>query len=588
VIITLDLWRQYPIIAPLYIETIPNRNSPPAVLLRAGWREGKRTRKRTLANLSAWPQEKIETFRRLLRDEPLVSPQDLLTTRQTLPHGHVEAVRAMLGKLGLDSLIASQRCRERDLVVGMIVQRLLSPCSKLATTRAWHATTLAAELGVEEARENDLYQAMDWLLARQERIEKKLAARHLHAGGLVLYDVSSSSYEGRPCPLARFGHNRDGDKGLPSIVYGVMTNGAGCPVAVEVYAGNTGDPKTVSDQVEKLRGRFGLARVVMVGDRGMLTPPQIDNLKQPGLGWITALTSGAIRKLVEKGALQLSLLDQKNLAEITAPDYPGERLMVCHNPLLEEERARKRQELLAATEQKLTRIAQDIARRKQKLHTAAEIGMKVGKVLGRYKVGKHFDCRIGEGSFTWSRRQEAIEQEAQLDGIYVIRTSEPVEHLSAADTVRSYKRLAEVERAFRCLKGIDLLVRPIHHRAEARVPAHIFLCLLAYYVEWHLRRAWAPLLFEDEERYAEHERRDPVSAAQPSASAQAKKRSRETADGLPVQSFQSLMAELASRARVTYELKSGDAAATFTQVPPPTPLQARAYELIRSFPVAGN
>jgi transposase len=367
-----------------------------------------------------------------------------------------------------------------------------------------------------------------------------------------------------------------------------MTNGQGCPVAVEVYAGNTGDPKTVRDQVEKLRGRFGLERVVMVGDRGMLTQPQIDKLKQQGLGWITALTTRAIRELVAKGALQLSLLDQKNLAEITAPDYPGERLMVCHNPLLEEERARKRQELLEATEKKLTGIAQDVARRKQKLHTAAEIGLKVGRVLGRYKVGKHFACQIGEGSFTWSRRQEAIEREAKLDGIYVIRTSEPAEHLSAADTVRSYKRLAEVERAFRCLKGIDLLVRPIRHRTETRVPAHIFLCLLAYYVEWHLRRAWAPLLFEDEERHEERARRDPVLPAQPSAPAQTKKRSQETVDGLPVQSFQSLLAALASRARVTYELKSEDAAATFQQVPPPTPLQARAYDLIRSFPVAGN
>jgi len=575
-------------IAPMYIETVPNRNSPPAVLLREGWREGKKTRKRTLANLSAWPQEKIAIFRRLLRDEPMVSPQDLLTTRQTLPHGHVEAVRAMIRRLGLDSLIASQRCRERDLVVGMIVQRLISPCSKLATTRQWHSTTLAEESGVEEASEDALYQAMDWLLARQERIEKKLAARHLQNGGLVLYDVTSSSYEGRTCPLAQFGHNRDGEKGLPIIVYGVMTNGDGCPVAVEVYAGNTGDPKTVSAQVEKLRGQFRLERGVMGGDRGMLTQPQINKLKERGLGWITALTSGAIRELVAKGALQLSLLDQKNLAEITSPDYPGERLMACHNPLLEEERARKRQALLAATEKKLTGIAQDVARRKKKLYTAAEIGLKVGKVLGRYKVGKHFACKIGEGSFTWSRREDVIEREAKLDGIYVIRTSEPVERLSAADTVRSYKRLAEVERAFRCLKGIDLLVRPIRQRTEARVPAHIFLCLLAYYVEWHLRRAWAPLLFEDEERYQERERRDPVLATQPSASAQAKKRSQETVDGLRVQNFQSLMAELASRARVTYELKSADPAATFQQVPPPTPLQARACELIRSFPVAGK
>jgi transposase len=573
----------------MYIEIVPNRNSPPAILLREGWREGGKTRKRTLANLSAWPESQIECLRRVLRGETLVSPQDRLTTARTVPHGHVEAILAMIRRLGLEGVIASQRCRERDLVVGMIVQRLIDPCSKLATTRAWHTTTLATELGVEEASEDDLYTAMDWLRARQERIEKKLAARHLTAGGLVLYDVSSSSYEGRTCPLAHFGHNRDGDPHLPIIVYGVMTDGEGRPVAVEVYPGNTGDPTTVGDQVEKLRARFGLERVVLVGDRGMLTPPQIDKLREhPGMGWITALKSGAIRTLVEKGALQLSLLDQQNLAEIAAPDYPGERLVVCHNPLLEEERARKRQALLEATEKSLTKIAKEVARRKQKLLTAVEIGLKVGKVLGRYKMGKHFDCRIGEGSFQWSRRQASIEQEAQLDGIYVLRTSEPVERLSAEDTVRSYKRLAEVERAFRCLKGIDLLVRPIRHRTEARVPAHIFLCLLAYYVEWHLRQAWAPLLFADEERREQRQRRDPILPAPPSPSAQAKKRSHQTADGFPVHSFQTLLADLAGRARVTYELHSGDSKATVQQDPQPTPLQARAYALVRLFPVTGN
>ena len=481
--------------APMYIETVPNRNSRPAILLREGWREGKKTVKRTLANLSAWPEAQIESLRRVLRGETLVSPQDLLTTGHTSPHGHVEAILAMIRRLDLEAVISSKRCRERDLVVALIVQRLIDPCSKLATTRAWHTTTLAEELGVAEATEDELYAAMDWLLARQERIEKKLAARHLREGGLVLYDVTSSSYEGRTCPLAHFGHNRDGDKQLPIIVYGVMTDGEGRPVAVEVYPGNAGDPTTVGDQVEKLRQRLGLERVVLVGDRGLLTPPQINQLREhPGMGWITALKSGALRELVAKGALQLSLLDEKNLAEITSPDYPGERLVVCHNPLLEEERARKRQALLEATEKSLTKIAKEVARRKKKLLKAAEIGLKVGKALGRYKVGKHFDGQIGEGSFTWSRRQDSIEQEARLEGIYVLRTSEPAERLSAADTVRSYKSLAEVERAFRCLKGIDLLVRPIRHRTEERVPAHIFLCLLAYYVKWHLRRAWAPLL----------------------------------------------------------------------------------------------
>jgi len=572
----------------MYIETVPNRNSPPAILLREGWREGQKTRKRTLANLSDWPQPQIETLRRVLRGEMLVSPKDLLTTAHTSPHGHVEAILAMIRKLDLDILISSKRCRERDLVVAMIVQRLISPSSKLATTREWSTTTLAEELGVQDASEDDLYAAMDWLLEGQERIEKKLAARHLREGGLVLYDVTSSSYEGRTCPLVQFGHSRDEEK-LPIIVYGVMTDAEGRPVAVEVYAGNTGDPTTVSDQVEKLRQRFGLQRVVLVGDRGMLTQPQINKLRQhPGMGWITALTSGAIRELVEKGALQLSLLDQQNLAEITSPDYPSERLVVCHNPLLEEERARKRQALLEATEKSLTKIAKDVARRKKKLLKAAEIGIKVGKVLGRYRVGKHFDCQIGEGSFQWSRRPDSIEQEAKLDGIYMLRTSEPAARLSAADTVRSYKSLAEVERAFRCLKGIDLLVRPIRHRTVERVPAHIFLCLLAYYVEWHLRRAWAPLLFEDEERREERKRRDPILPAEPSASAKAKKQSHAGREGLPVHSFATLLVELASRARVTYEFKSGELKLTCKQVPEPTPLQARAYELIRTFPVTGN
>ena len=331
--------------------------------------------------------------------------------------------------------------------------------------------------------------------------------------------MTSRSCEGRTCPLAHFGHNRDGDKQLPIIVYEVLTDGESRPVAVEVYPGNPGDPTTVGDQVGKLRQRFGLAPEVLVGDRGMLTSPQIGKLREhPGMGWITALTSRAIRPLVEKGAWQLSLLDAQNLAEITSPDYPGERLVVCHNPLLKEERARKRQALLEATEKSLTKIARDVARRKKQLLTAAEIGLKVGKLLGRYKVSKHFDCRLDEGSFTWRRRQDAIEQEAKLDGIYVLRSSEPQERLSAGDTVRSYKRLAEVERAFRCLKEIDLLVRPIRHRTQDRVPAHIFLCLLAYYVEWHLRRAWAPLLFEDEQRREERKRRDPILSTGPSAS----------------------------------------------------------------------
>jgi transposase len=542
-----------------------------------------------LANLSHWPQQKIDAFRRLLQDEPLVSPQDLFCTHQTLPHGHVEAILLAMRKLGLDSLLAAKRCRERDLVMAMIAARLLHPCSKLATTREWHTTTLAEELSVADATEDDLYQAMDWLLERQPRIEKKLAARHLSEDCLVLYDVSSSYYEGHTCPLAQYGHDRDGKKGLPIIVYGVMTDGEGRPIAVEVYPGNTGDPTTVADQVEKLRERFQLSRVVLVGDRGMLTQPQIDKMKShPGLGWITALTSVAIRGLLETGALQLSLLDETNLAEITSPDYPEERLMVCHNPLMEEQRGRKRRELLEATERGLTKVSKQVARRKKKPLKEAEIALKVGKVLGRYKMGKHFLYTIGEGKFQWSRREQTIEQEAKLDGIYVIRTSESVERLSAADTVRSYKSLAQVERAFRTLKGMDLLIRPIHHRTEDRVPAHIFLCLLAYYVEWHLRRAWAPLLFEDEQLAELRRQRDPILPASGSPSAQEKKLTRQTADGFPVHSFSTLMAELASRARVTYGLKSEASTPTFQQVPEPTPLQAKAYALLALLPVAGN
>lgn len=573
----------------MYIETVPNRHSPPAILLREGWREGSKTRKRTLANLSHWPKQKIETFRRLLQDEPLVSPQDLFSTQKTLPHGHVEAILMAVRKLGLDSILAAKRCRERDLVVAMIAARLLHPCSKLATTREWHTTTLAEELSVVDATEDDLYQAMDWLLERQARIEKKLAARHLSEDCLVLYDVSSSYYEGHTCPLAQYGHDRDGKKGLPIIVYGVMTDDEGRPLAVEVYPGNTGDPTTVADQVEKLRDRFQLSRVVLVGDRGMLTQPQIDKMKlHPGLGWITALTSVAVRGLAESGALQLSLLDVSNLAEIASPDYPGERLMVCHNPLLEEERGRKRRELLEATEKALRKVSKQVERRTKKPFKEAEIALKVGKVLGRYKMGKHFLYTIGEGKFQWSRREQSIEEEAKLDGIYVIRTSESAERLSAADTVRSYKSLAQVERAFRTLKGVDLLIRPIRHRTEDRVPAHIFLCLLAYYVEWHLRRAWAPLLFEDEQLAEQRRRRDPILPASCSPSAREKKLTRQTADGLPVHSFETLMAELASRARVTYTLKSDAAALSFQQVPEPTPLQARAYALLGSLPVAGN
>ena len=574
----------------MYIEIVPNRNSPPAILLREGWREGKKTRKRTLANISDWPEAKIETLRRLLRDELLVSPDDLFRTERTLPHGHVEAILGTIRKLGLESVISSKPCRERDLVVAMIAERLIHPCSKLATMREWHTTTLAEELSVQDADEDDFYEAMDWLLERKERIEKKLAKRHLSEGCSVLYDVSSSYYWGHTCPLAVFGHDRDGKKGLPIIVYGVLTDADGRPVATEIYPGNTGDPTTVADQVDKLREHFGLSRVVIVGDRGMLTQPQLDKIKKhPEMGWITALTSVAIRSLLDKRALQLSLFDEKNLAEISSPDYPGERLMACYNPLLDDERSRKRRELLEATDRGLAKIAKEVARRTKKPLKESEIAIKMGKVLGRYKVGKHYSYTMGNGTFQWARNKESIEQEAKLDGIYVIRTSEPKERLSAEDTVRSYKSLSQVERAFRCLKGIfAVLVRPIRHRTEDRVPAHIFLCLLAYYVEWHMRRALAPILFEDEKLPEDRKRRDPILPAKPSESANRKKATHQTADGLAVHSFETLMAELATRGRVTYRLKSQDSALTFKQVPDLTPVQVRAHELLGLLPVAGK
>jgi len=573
----------------MYVESVPNRNSPPAVLLRESRRENGKIVKRTLANLTDWPAAKIESLRRLLRDELLVDPHALFQTQQTLPHGHVEAVLTIIRRLGLESILASKPGRERDLVTAMIAERVLNPCSKLATVREWHTTTLAEQLSVQDATEDELYQAMDWLLERKQRIEKKLAARHLKEGSFVLYDASSSYYEGHSCPLAKFGYGRDGKKGLPIIVYGVLTDPQGCPLAVEVYPGNTADPTTVIDQADKLANQFGLSQIVFVADRGMLTQPQIDKLKShAGFGWITALTSVAIRELVAHKDLQLSLLDETNLAEIASPDYPGERLMVCRNPLLADERARKRRELLESTEKQLNKISKQVARRSKKPLEAADIGVKVGKILGRYKMAKHFEYTIENGLFSWSRREESIQQEASLDGIYVIRTSEPAERLSSEDTVRSYKSLAQVERAFRSLKSIDLMVRPIRHRTEVRVKAHIFLCMLAYYVEWHMLQAWAPLLFADQELPEARKMRDPILPAKISASAKDKKATHQTQDGLPVHSFASLMDDLATRVRVTYGLKSDTAGPTFQQVPDPSPLQARAYQLLASYPVAGN
>ena len=574
--------RYMDIMVAMYIERIPNRNSPPAILLREAWREDGKIRKRTIANLSDWSEPKIEAFRRLLRDEPAVSAHDAFRIESSLPHGHVEAILGTIRKLGLDTLIASKRSRPRDLVLAMITERLLHPCSKLATTRLWPMTTLAEELSVGDADVDELYGAMDWLLARQPQIEKKLADRHLREGALVLYDVSSSYYEGRTCPLAQFGHDRDGQKGLPIVVYGVMTDHQGRPLAVDVYAGNTGDPTTVADQVDKLAKRFKLSRVVLVGDRGMLTQTQIEKLQQrPGLGWISALRSSGIRKLLGSGALQQSLFDQKNLAEITSSDYPGERLIACFNPLLAEQRRRKRDELIEATEKELLKIVQQVKRRTRTPMGKAEIALKVGRVIHRFKMAKHFQWTIEDGVFTWARSTDSISEETQLDGIYVIRTSEAQNRFSAEDTVRHYKSLAQVERAFRCFKGIDLRVRPIHHRIEDRVRAHIFLCMLAYYIEWHMRSALAPILFADEELDQDRKHRDPVAPAKPSSSAKTKKASRITADGLPVHSFDTLLQALATRSRHICKIRPDKSGSSFRQLTQLTPLQHRVFELLR-------
>ncbi len=551
-------------------------------LLRRSIRKGKTVTHETLGNLSHLPDHVIDLIKRSLKGETFVPAADAVRITRSLPHGHVEAVLKMINKLGLDDLIASEPSPRRNLVVAMIAERLIFPSSKLANTRHWRDTTLAQELDVADATADQLYDAMDWLLQRQSAIETKLAKRHLSDGGLVLYDVTSSYYEGKTCPLARFGHDRDGKSGCPIIVYGALTDAEGRPVAVQVFPGNTADPKTVPDQVETLTKRFGLARVVLVGDRGMLTQTQIDVFKKhPGLGWISALRSGSIRRLLADGHLIKKDLETERLAEISSPDFPDERLVACYNPLLAEQRRVKRQELLAATQAELEKLAASVKRAAAKPETAAEIGVRAGKIINHYKMSKHFTLTIRDGSLEWARKQEEITKEELLDGIYVVRTSEPTERLTAADGVRSYKRLALVEQAFRCLKGIDLLVRPIHHRIAERVRAHILLCLLAFYVEWHLRQAWESLLFEDEELTEDRPRRDPVAPAKPSESAKLKKKTHRTRGGLPVQSFRTLMAHLGTRCRNTCVMTADPNQTRFDQVTEADALQAEALRLIK-------
>ena len=575
--------------APMYIDTVPNRNSPPAILLRESFRLGGKVRNRTLSNLSHWPPAQLDALRSVLKGAtsigaPLPQAFDIVRSR---PHGHVAAVLGTLRRLHLDRLIDTQASRELDLVVALIAARVLEPASKLATSRALHPDTLSSTLGellhLDSPSEDELYQAMDWLLPRQARIEQALAKRHLAEGALVLYDLTSTYFEGRHCPLAKLGHARDDKKGKLQVVFGLMTDAEGCPIAVEVYAGNTSDPKTVSDQVTKLRQRFGLQRVILVGDRGMITSARIreDLQPAPGIEWITALRAPAIKKLASAGVLQLSLFDSRDLAEITHPDFPGERLIACYNPLLAEERARKRPELLAATEKELDKIAGATRRPKRPLRGKQNIGLRVGKVLNHYKMGKHFQIHIEEDSFSYQRKQTNIEKEESLDGIYVIRTNVPAEVFSSEQTVRNYKSLSGVERAFRSLKTVDLHVRPIHHRQPDRVRAHIFLCMLAYHVEWHMRQDLAPLLFDDDDRAAAAQLRTSVVApAQRSTAAQQKAHSRRTPDDLPVHSFQTLLHDLATI--VSNRVQPKDAAIpTFDIITTPTALQQRALDLLR-------
>ncbi len=570
----------------MYITRIPNRNSPPAVLLRESYREQGKVKSRTLANLSHLPDAKVELMRRVLKGEALVAPEDAFEIVRSRPHGHVAAVLGTLRRLGLHTWLSKAPTRVRRVVEAMIVARILDPRSKLATARGLESETLFSSLGerldLHDLEIDELYEAMDWLLTRQPRMEKALAKRHLQDGTLVLYDLTSSYFEGRTCPLAKRGHSRDRKKGTLQIVFGLLCSPDGCPIAVEVFEGNTGDPKTVASQVDKLRKRFGLTRLVMVGDRGMLTEARLREDVKPieGLSWISALRNPAIRQLVDRGSLQLSLFDEKDLAEIEDPEYPGERLIVCRNPLLAAERARKREDLLQASERELDKIVEATTRPKRKLQGKDKIGVRVGKVIDKYKMAKHFELTITDDRFHYQRKIENIENEAALDGIYVIRTDVPRETLSAEDTVRSYKGLSVVERAFRSFKSVDLKVRPIHHRLADRVRAHVFLCMLAYYVEWHMRQALAPILFDDNDKAsAEVQRKSVVQPAQRSAKALQKARTKRTEDDLPVHSFQTLLQDLATLVIDRVQPKPPGLPA-FDKLTTPTTLQRRALDLL--------
>jgi hypothetical protein len=583
----------------MFIETVRNRESPPAVLLRESYRDEQgRSQKRTLANLSKLPLDVIDAFKALLKGGTVIGtgPEELEIER-SLPHGHVAAVLGMIRKIALDRLILSRdkdaaSRRHCDLVVAMMVDRLIEPRSKLGFVRAVDQETanssLGAVLGLGTVKEHEAYDALDWLFARQERIENGLARRHLQDGVLVLYDVTSSYFEGRRCPLARYGHSRDHRRDRPQIVYGLLCTREGLPIAVEVFDGNTGDPSTLQAQVDKVKDRFGISRMVLVGDRGMITSARIrDDLKPAGLDWISCLRAPAIQALARDGGpLQPSLFDERDLAEISAPDmFPGERLIVCRNRDLADERARKREDLLAATERELTRVQERVGRKNSRLKSAAAIGIAVGAILNRKKMAKHFDVEVADGYLTWLRRIEQIEEEARLDGIYVIRTSVPADHLDAAETVQAYKDLSRVERAFRSLKTVDLEIRPIRHWTAQRVRAHVFLCMLAYHVEWLLREALAPLLFHDTElNTARAERTSPVAKTNPSEAVKVKKATNRSADGHRVMSFAGLIAHLGTLTRNTMRVPQRSKH-RFTLDSKPTPLQEAAFKLLDLNPV---
>jgi hypothetical protein len=574
----------------MYVATVPNRRSPPAILLRESYRENGKVMNRTLANLSDWPAEKVQSLRAVLRGDRLVpAGEGGFEIRRSLPHGHVVAALATARQIGLDDLLPRRGTgRHRTLAFGLIIARLLDPAAKLATARmldtatASHSLGEVLDLGSVTARE--LYATLDWLVSEQAFIETALARRHLKEGVLVLYDVTSTYLEGRCCPLAQFGYSRDHRGDRPQLVIGLLCALDGRPVTVEVFEGNTGDPTTVPKQIETLKQRFNLKRVVLVGDRGMITDARIEaTLRPAGLDWITALRAPAIQQLAaEGGPLQPSLFDARDMAEITSPDFPGERLVVCKNPLLADERARKRGELLAATEKDLDRIQKRVQRAKNPLHGAGEIGKAVGAVIGKRKMAKHFETDIKDHSFSFTRKAETIAEQAKLDGIYVVRTSLAAEQADAATTVRSYKSLARVERAFRCMKTVDLELRPVFHWTAARVRAHVLLCMLAYYLEWHMRQKLAPLLFDDHDRpAAEAQRTSPVAKAEPSPAARRKAASKHTAPMggvvLPVHGFRTLLNDLATLTRNVICF-GGQKLSIVTTIP--TELQRRALDLM--------